>query len=109
MRELENNIQRAILLCTDGEIRTVHLALDGPPGAEAAASAARALDGVGFGQPGFSLAALTADVEKRLIRRALQETEGNKSRAAALLGITRKILRYKIQKYDLMASAPEDV
>jgi transcriptional regulator with PAS, ATPase and Fis domain len=42
-----------------------------------------------------------AEVEKNLIRRALGAAAGNKSRAARLLGISRKKLYAKIAKYEL--------
>ena len=41
------------------------------------------------------------DVEKELIRKALEQSHGNKSGAARLLHITRDALRYKIKKYSL--------
>ncbi|HYA35145.1 MAG TPA: sigma-54 dependent transcriptional regulator [Candidatus Binataceae bacterium] len=43
-----------------------------------------------------------ADVERNLIRRALETTEGNKARAAKLLRISRKKLYAKIAKYGLV-------
>ncbi|HXR34937.1 MAG TPA: helix-turn-helix domain-containing protein, partial [Candidatus Binataceae bacterium] len=42
-----------------------------------------------------------ADVERDLIRRALENTEGNKVQAAKLLRISRKKLYAKIEKYGL--------
>ncbi|NTU43133.1 MAG: sigma-54-dependent Fis family transcriptional regulator, partial [Nitrospirales bacterium] len=42
------------------------------------------------------------DVEKELIVQALQKSNGNQSRAARLLGITRDALRYKMQKFGLL-------
>lgn len=56
-----------------------------PPGAEVASN----------GLPSF------ADVERDLIRRALESTEGNKVQAAKLLRISRKKLYAKIEKYGL--------
>jgi two-component system, NtrC family, response regulator AtoC len=47
--------------------------------------------------PGMSF----ADVERDLIRRALESTEGNKVQAARLLRISRKKLYAKIEKYGL--------
>jgi two-component system, NtrC family, response regulator PilR len=38
------------------------------------------------------------EVEKRAIREALEKTRGNKTRAAELLGMTFRQLRYKVKK-----------
>ncbi|MCL4493120.1 MAG: sigma-54 dependent transcriptional regulator [Nitrospirae bacterium] len=42
------------------------------------------------------------NVEKELIVQALQMVEGNQTRAAKLLGISRDALRYKMQKFGLL-------
>jgi DNA-binding protein Fis len=48
-------------------------------------------------------------LEKDLIRQALEQTRGNKTRAAELLALTRDTLRYRIEKYRLAtASQPKD-
>lgn len=41
------------------------------------------------------------EVERNLIRQALEKTAGNKSRAARLLGLTRDTLNYRIRKYSI--------
>ena len=41
------------------------------------------------------------DVERELIRQALERSEGNRTHAAELLGLTRDTLRYRIEKFDL--------
>jgi transcriptional regulator with PAS, ATPase and Fis domain len=41
------------------------------------------------------------EVERQLIERALRHTHGNLSQTAKLLGITRDILRYRIEKYGI--------
>jgi len=51
--------------------------------------------------PGAPVVGTFADVERDLIRRALEQTEGNKARAAKLLKISRKKLYAKIAKYHL--------
>ena len=40
-------------------------------------------------------------VERDLIRQALERAEGNRTRAAALLGLSRDTLRYRIEKHGL--------
>jgi DNA-binding NtrC family response regulator len=40
-----------------------------------------------------------AELEKQAIRRALQQTAGNRTRAAELLGISIRTMRNKLQEY----------
>lgn len=40
-------------------------------------------------------------LERRLVEQALQRTAGNKTRAGALLGLTRDQVRYRMQKYGM--------
>lgn len=49
-----------------------------------------------------SLEEEVAKVEKQLIKQALQKTDGVKSRAAEFLGITRRILDYKMRKHGIV-------
>ncbi len=44
---------------------------------------------------------LTDEMEKRMIEKALEATGGNKTRAAQLLGISRKTLFNKIREFDV--------
>ena len=41
------------------------------------------------------------ELERRLVEQALERTGGNKTRAGALLGLTRDQVRYRMQKYGL--------
>src|SRR3989442_2600397 len=50
---------------------------------------------------GISLRQTVEEVERRRILKALHETRWNISRAAKRLGVTRNILRYRVQKYGL--------
>lgn len=51
--------------------------------------------------PGTAIDLDLAKAEQRMIVTALEQTRGNVTRAAELLGITREALRYRIHKYDL--------
>ena len=42
-----------------------------------------------------------ADIERRAIEDALEAEDGNQTRAARRLGISRRALLYKLDKYDL--------
>ena len=42
------------------------------------------------------------DVERRLVELALERTRGNQTRAAALLGLHRDQIRYRMEKYGLL-------
>ncbi len=93
VRQLENVVERALVLQKEpGKLGPEDL----PP--EVAAPVDRAvLTGGEFPDDGVDL----AEHEKRLIRMALAKAEGNQTRAAQLLGISRHTLIYRIQKYGL--------
>ena len=55
------------------------------------------------GRMTFRLKPLT-EVEKQYILRVLEETEGNKARAASILGISRETLYQKLKQYEIRAS-----
>jgi DNA-binding protein Fis len=48
------------------------------------------------------------DLERDLVVQALQRTGGNQTRAAALLGMNRDQIRYRIEKFGLGAVAKGD-
>ncbi|MBI3107440.1 MAG: sigma-54-dependent Fis family transcriptional regulator [Candidatus Rokubacteria bacterium] len=88
VRELENLIERAVVLTRDEVIgkSDLPLSLDeqGPEG-EAPAGLVAAVEGL----------------ERRMIRDALSRAGGVQTRAAELLGISERVLRYKLRKYGL--------
>jgi len=55
-------------------------------------------DGV---SPSFPLSQVTAKAEKDHIMKILRSTDGNKSRAAEILGISRKTLWEKLKVYNI--------
>ena len=93
VRELKHMIERAALLSGGGELSPESLSLSAP-----------AQSGTGTGSnlsPGTDTDLTLGDAELMLIRNALGKYNGNVSRAARELGISRMALRYRIQKYNL--------
>jgi two-component system response regulator PilR (NtrC family) len=87
VRELENILERAVTLSDGKRITADELRLRREP-RTSELPAAR----------GTPLDQHVEDLEKRAIRDALEKTRGNKTRAAALLGLTFRQLRYKAKK-----------
>jgi DNA-binding NtrC family response regulator len=92
VRELRNLIERILILENDEELREKHLPAE-ITGAESAAPAPR----YALPRSGICL----EDVEKDFVRQALDLAEGNQTRAAQLLEISRDALRYRMQKFGL--------
>ena len=95
VRELRNVIERVVLLEADDEIRAEHL----PP----EMSAAGAGGGSGGAVDPFPTGQVRplAEIEKLAIEHALRVCEGNKTRAATMLGIARQTLRTKLKEYSI--------
>jgi len=87
IRELENILERATVLCEDNQIKTDDLQL---PDIEPACA-----------ESDTRLAKMTQDIERDQITRALEANRWNQSAAARSLGITLRQLRYKIEKMNL--------
>jgi two-component system response regulator PilR (NtrC family) len=96
VRELENIIERSIALETSNIILPENLVLSG----NAAKPAAPVID-IDIPAEGILLNEELAEVERRIIRKALQKTEGSKTRAAELLHVSFDSLRYRMEKLGL--------
>ncbi len=96
VRELEHALQRAIVLAAGGEIGLEHLpreiAPDAPPPEAALEPRVRPL--------GEAVHAF----EREYLRHTLELARGNKTRAARMLGISRKHLWEKLRQLGLLAS-----
>jgi two-component system NtrC family response regulator len=90
VRELENAIERAVVFCEGDRIRREDL----PP----FVAAVREAD---LAEGAASLEERVRRLEIREIRRALEASGGVKSRAARALGLTERILSYKMKAYNL--------
>jgi two-component system response regulator PilR (NtrC family) len=99
IRELENAVQRAIAL-SEGEIITVKDLLEtaGPPPdlLTPAPTSPRSL-----GEDGLDLDRTMADIEVGFLKKALDMTSGNYTKAAQLLKMSLRSFRYKLQKYGI--------
>lgn len=93
VRELENAVERAVVLCPadtitlrylPGTIRDLKITIDKHHGPQS-----------------------LLETERRLILDALNKTSFNQTRAAELLGITRKQLRTKMKNHGLLSSKEE--
>lgn len=93
VRELENLLERAVTLADSDQIDVDNLHL---PVANTSSSAAATAPTT---EPPFSGA--VADTERELIRRALEKTRYNKTKAAELLGMSFRALRYRVKKLGL--------
>ncbi len=90
VRELKNLVERILILEKGDVILASHLPL------EITTTTAPAVESTRFVLPpgGVRL----EDVENDLVRQALKLADGNQTRAAQLLGISRDSLRYRMQK-----------
>jgi len=96
VRELRNLIERAVLLADDGALQPSDFATIGGVGGEA--------KGDGQESAAFTLPAegvTLEDVERSLVVQALERAGGNQTKAAALLGMHRDQIRYRIEKFGL--------
>lgn len=89
VRELKHMIERAVLLNGGGELSEASLSLS-KTGSDKNSTDQVELDDLTLGS-----------AELMLIKQALDKTNGNVSRAARELGITRMALRYRMKKYNL--------
>lgn len=103
VRELRNVIERAVLLTSGDLIQAEDLAIGKEEGdfrqQNAPSLEIDSLGDIRISLPPWGIA--LEDVERRLIQESLNQSEGNVSRAAQLLHISRDTLRYRIQKFGL--------
>jgi two-component system response regulator AtoC len=100
VRELRNVIERTLIL-EDSDVITMEYlpgALTGQSEASVGVSRSAPVQGSVFVLPreGLSL----DDVEMAFVRQAIERSDGNQTRAAELLGISRDQLRYRLKKLE---------
>jgi len=84
VRELENIMERAVVIARESVITAADLPFR---------------EGEGREQAGTSMKESIEELEHKLIDGAMKEAGHNQSKAADLLGISERMLRYKLKKY----------
>ena len=90
VRELENILERAVTLCAENRIEPGDIVLKQGPGLE--------LREVGDEAASDGLEGQLEHIEREAIIKALEQTRYNKTKAAELLGMTFRQLRYRVKK-----------
>jgi two-component system response regulator AtoC len=99
VRELQNVLEQTVLLAADGGIESEDLTLM-PLYQEAEMLSGPAPEG---GAPPFPSGGVKLqELERELVVQSLEQADWNVSRAAKLLGITRDMLRTRMERYGLL-------
>ncbi len=109
VRELQNVIERAVILCNEGGIlEPPHLGLGQSAAISAAfpGSSAVSVRTNGFGSGDSGEFPPLSEVEKRHILAALEQSKGNRTHAAKVLGISIRTLRNKLNEYNYRGAEP---
>ncbi|MEZ5351293.1 MAG: sigma-54 dependent transcriptional regulator [Bryobacteraceae bacterium] len=85
IRQLQNVIERSVLLCQGTRLEAADIKLD-------SAVSSKPLAGEFFPPDGMTL----DEFERAILRESLRRASGNKSQAARLLGLSRNALRYRL-------------
>ena len=99
VRELENIVERALALCSDGLITVEDLYLE--PVEQAQSDAGEKSDK-------YPLPDYLDRVEKEALLEALQQTNFNRTAAAKLLGLTFRTMRYRMERLGIKSPAGTD-
>jgi DNA-binding NtrC family response regulator len=105
VRELQNLMERAVLLAGQGPIRPRHFLMGDEQWtpddlSDIDADQQAACEAAPPSTPDEAMSVMPLhEMEKRLILKSLEETTGNRTRAAELLGISVRTLRNKLNEY----------
>jgi DNA-binding NtrC family response regulator len=100
VRQLENAIERAVVTAREGTICPENLPRDLTP-----QPAGRAISSVDISRPlPEQLVEITAEFEKRYLRRVLRKTRGHVGRCARISGLSRRSITTKIAQYQIDTS-----
>ncbi|MBQ4440023.1 MAG: sigma 54-interacting transcriptional regulator [Kiritimatiellae bacterium] len=94
VRELENCIERAVLTSTDGIVHGYNL----PPSVQSATAAGDVFAPVPGAERGMTLADQVAAFERKVLNDAIRRHGGNRSAAGRELGVSPRMMAYKVKK-----------
>ena len=98
VRELRSAIQRGQIVCDDQVIRPDDLPGElRASGGNAAQALSELQKNIHLPAAGIDLPAFLAEIERGLVQEALEQCHGNQVQAAALLGLSRDQLRYRMR------------
>ncbi|MEE8300035.1 MAG: sigma-54 dependent transcriptional regulator [Desulfatiglandales bacterium] len=103
VRELENIIERSVALETSNIVLPQSLTLSNFKKVRGDENRRR----TDIGYEGIKLDAVMAEIEREYILKAMEVAHGSKQRAAELLGINMRSLRYRLDKLGLEPSSEE--
>lgn len=95
VRELENAIERLNILASGDTIRIEHI-----PDSISASPPCPELIPLDIPESGINLEQLLQNAEKTLLYKALEKSNGVKTEAARLLGLSFRSFRHRLQKYE---------
>ncbi len=101
VRELKNVVERSMILDIAEEILPEHLTqeiLEAQPGSAVPVATPVSLDGFVIPETGLSI----EDVENALVRKALEMSNGNQTKAAQLLKMPRDAFRRRMKRFGIM-------
>lgn len=97
VRELENSVERAVLISAGRTLESSHFHFDDSPAQVSVAAAPAAVPASGMGA--------LWEMERDLIMKTLGTMNGNRTHAAKVLGISLRTLRNKLREYREMNAA----
>ncbi len=106
VRELENAVERAVVLCQGDTLTPALLPIPADKKTPALAGfnppqPFSSLLPESFDSPASNLPEAVQNIEKNMIQKAMKQTAGNQRKAAKLLGITERMLGYKLKLYHM--------
>ena len=96
VRELENIMERAVVLTTSNRVE-----VDAMPDLGYGPTNTQGTGLKELPEDGMDLDGYMGDIEQRYLKQALQRTDGNRTEAASLLRMTLRSLRYRLAKYGI--------